>query len=128
MNKCTKEMQNILTCLDLDTLFSLFCGERLGNGKLKLEHGEGSLQSRCRGLKPSYFQYTDIYYTLTIVHLKHAVQSNFLRMTPLMIIFLKYVFKFLILSTHLPVFFRYICSLRHIRQLTGLRSNDNEEV
>ena len=45
-----------------------------------------------------------------------------------MIIFLKYVFKFLILSTHLPLFFRYICSLRHVRQLTGLRSNDDEEV
>ena len=27
LNSCTKHMQNILTCMDLDTLFSLFCGE-----------------------------------------------------------------------------------------------------
>ena len=45
IKSCTKEMQNILTCMDLDTIFSLLCGERLGNRNVKLEHGEGSLQS-----------------------------------------------------------------------------------
>jgi hypothetical protein len=57
MNKCTKEMQNILTCMDLDTLFSLFCGERLGNGKPKLEHGEGSLQSHAVEDFERFFRY-----------------------------------------------------------------------
>ena len=45
IKNCTKELQNILTCMDLDTIFSLFCGERLGNGSVKLEHGEGLPQS-----------------------------------------------------------------------------------
>lgn len=45
IENCTKEMQNILTCVDLDTIFCLLCGERLDNGSVKLEHGEGSLQS-----------------------------------------------------------------------------------
>lgn len=45
VDKCTKEMQDILTCMDLDTLFGLFCGERLDNGKVKLSKGEGTLEA-----------------------------------------------------------------------------------
>ena len=45
IKNCTNELRNILTCVDLDTIFSLFCGERLDNGSVQLEHGEGSLQS-----------------------------------------------------------------------------------
>jgi hypothetical protein len=41
---CTKEIQNVLTCLDLDTIFGLLCGERLPNGKVKLASGEGLLE------------------------------------------------------------------------------------
>jgi hypothetical protein len=40
---CTKEMQHVLTCLDLDTLISLMCGEKLESGKVKLVCGEGLL-------------------------------------------------------------------------------------
>lgn len=41
---CTKEMQHVLTCLDLDTLISLMCGEKLASGKVKLVCGEGPLE------------------------------------------------------------------------------------
>ena len=41
---CTKEIQNVLTCLDLDTIFGLLCSERLQNGKVKLASGEGLLE------------------------------------------------------------------------------------
>ncbi len=41
---CTKEIQNVLTCLDLDTIFGLLCGERLPNGKVKLANGEEVLE------------------------------------------------------------------------------------
>ncbi len=48
ISKCTKEMQYILRCMDLDTLLSLHCGERLSNGKLKLEHGVEDSITWCR--------------------------------------------------------------------------------
>ena len=37
-------MQDELTCLDLNTIFGLLCGERLPNGKVKLTSEEGRLQ------------------------------------------------------------------------------------
>lgn len=42
--RCIKEMQDELTCLDLNTIFGLLCGERLPNGKVKLTSEEGRLQ------------------------------------------------------------------------------------
>ncbi len=153
ISKCTKEMQYTLRCMDLDTLFSLLCGERLGNGKLKLEHGEGLLQSHGVEDFERFFRYrtfqrynipldsTDMHdaqwpstvvhkfspsfepmsktswiKSISIVHLKHASQGNFLRI------------KFLIISSLnfiLPILFRYICSLLHVCQLNDLSSNDN---
>ena len=38
------EMLRILTCVDLDSVFALLCGERLESGKVKLEVGEGQLE------------------------------------------------------------------------------------
>ena len=37
-------MLRILTCVDLDSLFALLCGERLESGKVKLAVGEGQLE------------------------------------------------------------------------------------
>ena len=39
------EMLDILTCVDLDSLFALLCGERLLNGKVKLAKGEAQLEN-----------------------------------------------------------------------------------
>ena len=44
MKNCTKEMQHVLACLDLDTLISLMCGEKLAGGKVKLALGQGPLE------------------------------------------------------------------------------------
>ena len=39
------EMLDILTCVDIDSLFALLCGERLPNGKVNLAKGEGQLEN-----------------------------------------------------------------------------------
>ena len=38
-------MLRILTCVDLDSLFALLCGERLESGKVKLAVGEGMAET-----------------------------------------------------------------------------------
>ena len=44
IQKCTKKMMNVLTCLDKDTLFSLMCDERLPNERVKLVAGDAVLE------------------------------------------------------------------------------------
>ena len=44
VNNCSNELMSTLTCLDLDTIFNLLCGERLTSGKVKLAASEESLE------------------------------------------------------------------------------------
>lgn len=44
VDRSSAEMLSILTCVDLDSLFALLCGERSQSGKVKLEKGEGQLE------------------------------------------------------------------------------------
>lgn len=40
----SKELMSVLTCLDLDSFFSFFCGQRSNIGKIKLSGGESPLE------------------------------------------------------------------------------------
>lgn len=51
------EMLRILTCVDLDSLFALLCGERLESGKVKLAVGEGQLERYGRDNFQKLFEY-----------------------------------------------------------------------
>ena len=57
MDKCSKPIMDILTCLDIDSIVGLLCGERLESGKVRLQYGEGALE--LYGLKnfEKFFQY-----------------------------------------------------------------------
>ena len=57
ITKSCKELSEVLTCFDLDTLFELFCGERLKAGKLKMKSGEGALEQYGRENFAKFFQY-----------------------------------------------------------------------
>ena len=50
-------MVRILTCVDLDSLFALLCGERLESGKVKLAVGEGQLERYGRDNFQKLFEY-----------------------------------------------------------------------
>ena len=43
INNCSNESMSSLTCLDLDTIFNLLCGECLTRGKVKLAVGKSPL-------------------------------------------------------------------------------------
>lgn len=68
---CTKEIQNVLTCLDLDTIFGLLCGERLPNGKVKLASGEGTLE--LHGKKDFERFYA---YVCSLQHIKNLAEEE----------------------------------------------------
>ena len=50
-------MPRILTCVDLDSVFTLLCGERLESGKVKLAVGEGQLERYGRENLQKLFEY-----------------------------------------------------------------------
>ena len=66
---CTKDLQNVLVCMDLDTLFTLLCGERLANGKVKLSLGEAKLEVHGQENFQRFFNY--------ICSLPHIRNLNF---------------------------------------------------
>ena len=51
------EPMSILTCLDLDTIFSFLCGKRLKNGKIELSSDEASLDSYGKASFDRFFTY-----------------------------------------------------------------------
>ena len=57
VRSCTKDLQNVLVCMDLDTLFTLLCGERLANGKVKLSLGEAKLEVHGQENFQRFFNY-----------------------------------------------------------------------
>ena len=57
VTSCTQEVQKVLTCLDLDTIFGLLCGKRLKNGKVKLSGGEGPLELHRRKDFERFYSY-----------------------------------------------------------------------
>ena len=44
MDKGSEPIMDILTCLDIDSIVGLLCGERLESGKIRLQYGEGALE------------------------------------------------------------------------------------
>ena len=57
ITNCSNELMSALTCLDLDTIFSLLCGTRLVNGKVELAAGEESLEKYCQEQFNKFFAY-----------------------------------------------------------------------
>lgn len=53
----SKELMSILTCLDLDSIFSFLCGQRLRNGKIKLSDGEGPLERYGKAYFDRFFAF-----------------------------------------------------------------------
>ena len=74
---CTKEIQNVLTCLDLDTIFGLLCGERLPNGKVKLANGEEVLELFMEGkISNDFIPMFVLFRTLWILQLMKNFSST----------------------------------------------------
>ncbi len=53
----SKDIVELLTCLDLDSIFELLCGEKLTSGKVKLKNGEGMLEKYGRDSFTRFFEY-----------------------------------------------------------------------
>ena len=71
VKNCTKEMQHVLACLDLDTLISLMCGEKLASGKGKLALGQGPLEfHRVDDFRKFYS------YVCSLPHVKQLAQEE----------------------------------------------------
>ena len=71
VKNCTKEMQHVLACLDLDTLISLMCGEKLASGKVKLALGQGPLEfHRVDDFRKFYS------YVCSLPHVKQLAQEE----------------------------------------------------
>ena len=68
VRSCTKDLQNVLVCMDLDTLFPLLC-ERLANGKVNLSLGEAKLEVHGQENFERFFNY--------ICSLPHIRNLNF---------------------------------------------------
>ena len=70
-NRITKgsdKPMSILTCLDLDTIFTLLCGKRLMNSKIQLSSGEASLENYGKANFERFYAYV---YSLD--HVKEAL-------------------------------------------------------
>ena len=57
ITKGSDEPKSILTCLDLDTIFSLLCRKRLMNGKIQLSSGEASLENYGKANFEHFYAY-----------------------------------------------------------------------
>ena len=57
IDNCVHQLISTLKCLDLDSIFSYFCGERLTSGKVKLSSGEESLESFGKEEFEKFFAY-----------------------------------------------------------------------
>lgn len=68
VTESSKPMTTVLCCLDLDTIFRLFCGERLPNGRVKLTAGEGALESHANDSFKRFYTY--------LCSLKHIKQQE----------------------------------------------------
>ena len=71
IQKCTKKMMNVLTCLDMDTLISLMCGERLPNGRVKLVAGDAVLEMHGKE------EFEEIFgYVCSLPHVQHLTENS----------------------------------------------------